>query len=262
MGAAGISAGKTAKYACLLGGFSVQYTLLKDLFLGLRIDRRYYFFGEGDNKMKVFVYGTLAILAVTAGVCVAAPKPAVLPRPGDWTVEVVFEHPQQIVLRLPGEGKPRRFWYTIVTLTNKTNRDVDFYPKCDLMTDTFRITPAGKDTPAAVFERIKRRHQSRYPFLEGLERAGNKILQGEDNTKDIAIIWPDFDARAKNIKVFISGLSNETVAIDHPIAKDETGRPVRVFLRKTLELSYTVGGDAALRSDARLIYKDKRWIMR
>ena len=212
--------------------------------------------------MKSFVYGTLAIFAVMACVCLAAPQPAIVPGPDDWTVEVTFEHPQQIMLQLAGDNKPRRFWYTLITLTNKTNRDVDFYPRCELMTDTFQIVPAGKDTPSAVFEQIKRRHQSRYPFLESLEKAGNRILQGQDNTKDIAIIWPDFDAKAKNIKLFITGLSNETVAIDHPVAKDKTGKPVKVFLRKTLELNYDIAGDPAFRSDAKLTYKDKRWVMR
>jgi len=212
--------------------------------------------------MKGFIYGTLAIFAVMACVCLAAPQPAIVPGPDDWTVEVTFEHPQQIMLQLAGDNKPRRFWYTLITLTNKTNRDVDFYPRCELMTDTFQIIPAGKDTPSAVFEQIKRRHQSRYPFLESLEKAGNRILQGQDNTKDIAIIWPDFDAKAKNIKLFITGLSNETVAIDHPVAKDKTGKPVKVFLRKTLELNYDIAGDPAFRSDAKLTYKDKRWVMR
>ncbi len=32
---------------------------------------------------------------------------------------------------------------------------------------------------------------------------------------DIAILWLDFDPKANSIKLFISGLSNETVAIDH-----------------------------------------------
>ena len=212
--------------------------------------------------MKGFVYGILAVWAVMACVCLAAPEPAIVPGPDDWTVDVRFEHPQQIMLRLVGDSKPRRFWYTLITLTNKTNRDVDFYPKCELMTDTFQIIPAGKGVSAAVFEQIKRRHQSRYPFLEPLEKVGNKILQGQDNAKDIAIIWPDFDAKAKGIKLFIAGLSNETVAIDHPVAKDETGRPVKVFLRKTLELNYNIAGDPAFRSDAKLTYKDKCWIMR
>lgn len=212
--------------------------------------------------MKSFIYGTLVVWAVMACVCAAAPEPAIVPGQMDWTVDVTFEHPQQIMLRPGGRGKAKRFWYTIITLTNKTGNDVDFYPNCDLMTDTFHVIPAGRNTPAGVFEGIKRRYHRKYPFLEPLEKTGNKLLEGEDNAKDIAIIWPDFDAQVKNIKVFITGLSNETAAIDHPVAKDGAGKPVKVYLRKTLELSYALSGDPDLRSYARLSYKDKRWIMR
>jgi hypothetical protein len=212
--------------------------------------------------IKGFIYGTLLVFATIACVSPAAPQPAIVPGPDDWTVEVKFEHPQQIVMKLSDDARPRRFWYTLITLTNTTNRDVDFYPTCELMTDTFQIIPAGRSTPATVFEQIKRRHQRKFPFLECLENSSNKILQGEDNTKDVAVIWPDFDAQAKNIKLFIGGLSNETVAINHPVEKDEQGKPVKVFLRKTLELSYNIGGDPALRAGAKLTYKAKRWVMR
>ena len=212
--------------------------------------------------MKGFVFGSLTVLLVIACVCAAAPEPAIVPGPGLWTVDVEFTHPQQIVVRAGRSGKPRRFWYSVVTITNKTQRDVDFYHKCDLMTDTFQIIPAGKGVPRGVFELLQNRHRSRYPFLESLEKTSSKILQGEDNTKDIAIIWPDFDKRAKNVKIFITGMSNETAIVEHPVAKDENGKAVKVFLRKTLELSYAIRGDAAFRSDASLAYKDKRWIMR
>ncbi len=212
--------------------------------------------------MRGFICGIFLVFVVVS-VCLAAPEPAIVPGPGIWTVNTEFTHPQQIVLRPSDDSKPIRFWYTILTLTNKTGRDIDFYPKCDLMTDTFQIIPAGKGVPPVVFELLKNRHKSRYPFLESLENASNRILQGEDNAKDIAIIWQDFDARAKWIKIFIAGLSNETVAINHPVAKDKkTAKPVKVYLRKTLELSYELGGDPAFRSDASLTYKDKRWIMR
>jgi hypothetical protein len=60
----------------------------------------------------------------------------------------------------------------------------------------------------------------------------------------------------------MTGLSNETAAIDHPVNKDENGRPIEVFLRKTLELDYALGGDAAFRTDATLMFKEKSWIMR
>jgi hypothetical protein len=220
------------------------------------------YFLTREIKMKRFFYGTFIISTVIASFCLAAPEPAIVPAIGHWTVDTQFTHPQQIVLHRTSDKQPVRFWYTIITLTNKTDEDVAFYPKCDLMTDTFQVTQAGKAVSPVVFEQIKKRHKSRYPFLELLSKSGNRILQGEDNTKDLAVIWPDFDNKARNIKVFIAGLSNETVAINHPVAKDDLGNPKKVFLRKTLELNYDFKGDPALRSGAGLTYKGKRWIMR
>ncbi len=212
--------------------------------------------------MKRVFCGLFGIVAIAVCVCSAAPEPAIVPAAGQWTVDTEFTHPQQIVLRRGSDNQTIRFWYVILTLTNNTDADVDFYPKCDLMTDTFQITPAGRSVPTPVFEQISKRHKSRYPFLEPLDKSGNKILQGEDNTKDIAIIWPDFDAKANNIGLFITGLSNETAVVEHPIQKDEAGRPVRVFLRKTLEINYALRSDPALRSNVNLDYKGKRWVMR
>ena len=212
--------------------------------------------------MKRGIFGGLGILLVLACTSMGAPEPAIVQAPGQWTLETQFAHPQQLVLQRGSDNKPVRFWYVIVTLTNTAGRDVDFYPKCDLMTDTFQIIPAGRFVPAAAFEQIKARHKSRYPFLEPLEKVGNKILQGQDNTKDIAIIWPDFDVRAKTISLFITGLSNETIAVDHPVSKDAAGQPLKVFLQKTLEINYSIKGDAALRSGARLDYEGKCWVMR
>jgi hypothetical protein len=210
--------------------------------------------------MSRFVfYGT--VLAVMAGAALAVPEPAIVQGPGQWTVEVRYEQPRQIVLPWGGNG-PARYWYTIFTLTNRTGQDVDFYPRCELMTDTFQIVPAGMNVPPVVFERIKQRHQSRYPFLESLANAGNRILQGEDNAKDVAVVWRDFDRRAESFKIFLTGLSNETAAIDHPAATDAAGQPVRVYLRKTLELDYAFRGDPALRDSVEVVYKGNDWVMR
>lgn len=212
--------------------------------------------------MKRIFYGVLGICALTACLSAAAPKPAVVPGSSQWTVNTEFTHPQQIVVRHTSDNKPIVFWYIILTLTNNTGNDVGFYPKCDLMTDTFQIIPEGKDVIPAVFNQIKARHQKRYPFLASLDQTDNKLIQGEDNTKDIAVIWPDFDEKAKNIMLFITGLSNETAVVDHPIDKDENGRPKQVFLRKTLELKYAVKSDPASRYGVNLEFQGKRWIMR
>jgi len=206
--------------------------------------------------MKSLVYGTLVFLSTLAGICFAYPEPAVIQKPGHWTVNVAFEHPQQIALRVPGRPEPMRFWYIILTVTNRTGQEVEFYPRCDLVTDSFEVLAAGQSTPPQVFELIRQRHKSKYPLLEYLPDVDNKILQGEDNAKDIAVVWPDFEQQATQIRIFVSGLSNETVAVNHPIKK------ARIYLRKTLELSYAVKGDPKIRSSLKLQFLGKRWVMR
>lgn len=224
-------------------------------------------------------YGTL--LLIVGGLIQAAPQPAIVQRPGQWTLETRFESPQQLVLPYGTNGETR-FWYMILTVTNRTGQDVDFRPRCELMTDTFQIVPAGVDVPSVVFDKIKERHRSRYPFLEPLDKVEtrlvqsravgathaspvpeNLLLQGEDNARDIAVIWRDFDPQATAFKVFITGLSNEVAVINHPVATDPNdGKPAKVFLRKTLQLDYSLRGDPAIRSAVQLVYKGKSWVMR
>lgn len=208
--------------------------------------------------MKIFI-SVIITAILTNGLVFAAPEPAVVAKPGDWTLDVKFEHPLQIVL--PGAVQ-QRFWYTILTLTNKSGREVDFYPKCELVTDTLQIVPAIKGTSAVLFEKIKTRHQGKYPLLQLLEKAGNKILQGEDNAVDLLVIWPDFDHNAKSFEIFISGLSNETIVVNHPVEKDPNDNPIKVYLRKTLQLGYTISGDPAFRADQKVKFESQNWVMR
>lgn len=211
--------------------------------------------------MKSYLlYGTV-VTAILAGLCAAAPTPAIVQRPGHWTLNVRYEHPQQLVLPWGPTGE-QRFWYMIVTVTNQTGRDVEFHPQCDLMTDTFQIIPAGRGVPSVVFDMVRQRHTSRYPLLESLQSVPNRVLVGEDNALDIAIIWQDFDPRATSFKVFLGGLSNETAVIPHPVARDGNGNPVPVFLRKTLEKSYGLRGDPALRPSVEVVYRGQDWVMR
>ena len=209
-------------------------------------------------KYKLF----LAVVLLGSAWAFAAPQPAIVPAPTQWTLNVVFTQPQQITVKIPGVRKPQRFWYIIITATNNYETDVPFYPDCQLLTDTFQVIPAYKDTKNIVFDKIKARHKKKYPFLESLEFAGNRILQGQDNTKDLTVIWPDFDPKAKNISLFLAGLSNETIVVDHPTAKDPNGVAEKIYLRKTLELQYSIGGDEKLRDSGTLVFRGKRWIMR
>ncbi|MCD4831563.1 MAG: hypothetical protein K8R02_07145 [Anaerohalosphaeraceae bacterium] len=208
------------------------------------------------------LFTAIFLLGTSAAFCTAAPEPSIVPNNNEWTLNTVFTNPQQITVRIPGKRAPQRFWYIILTMTNTSNIDAPFYPKCDLMTDTFKILPAYKDTKNIVFGRILKRHKKKFPFLESMETADSRILQGRDQTRDMVIIWPDFDPKARSISLFIAGLSNETVSVIHPTIMDSDGNPLKLYLRKTLELKYSIGGDEKLRNRSKLVFKSKRWVMR
>ena len=211
---------------------------------------------------KITFYFLAALIIISANISWAFPEPAVVQDVTEWTLDVAFDHPQQIAVKVPGSAKPQNFWYIILSLTNDSRSDVPFYPSCDLATDTFKVISAGTKTQQLVFAEIKERHEGKYPFLELIDFSNNKILQGQDNSIDIAIIWKDFDMDAKSVDLFIAGLSNETVALDHPTKKDENGNPEKIYLRKTLDLKYTIGGDKNLRPTAGMTFKEKTWVMR
>jgi len=211
--------------------------------------------------MKVLWF-LLSVWITTNCLAMSAPRPAVVQSPQQWTLDVQYEQLGQITMRAEQGGELKRFWYLILTVTNNTGDEVDFYPVCELMTDTFEITAAGVSVPPQVIESIKTRHRGKYPFLEGLDASGMRILQGKDNTRDIVIVWPEFDARARGVSLFISGLSNETIAVDNPAAKDNKDQAQKIFLRKTLMLDYRFSGDPAFRSEARMTFAGESWIMR
>lgn len=191
------------------------------------------------------------------------PRPSAVPEKGRWTLDVTYEHPVQITVTLPGRQQPKRFWYMIVSLKNQSaEEEIPFYPKFELVTDTFQILPAGQGESKGLFELVKAKHQGQYPFLESLDFADPRIRRGADNTRDFVIFWPDFDVRAKTVQFYLAGLSNETTAIVHPVQTDPQGNPIPVYLRKTLQLTYAIGADPQLRQDATLAYETQDWVMR
>jgi len=205
----------------------------------------------------------LCFLSIVTATVSAYPTPAGVQQADQWTLTVTYTQPEQITFRMADSDQTQRFWYVIVTLTNESPFDeVSFYPLCQLVTDTFQVIPAGKNVPRSVFEAIKLKHQGSFPFLESLDFADRRIAHGKDNTRDFAIIWPDFDPKAKEVSLFIAGLSNETVVVLHPVLKDELGDPKQIFLQKTLQLKFSVAGDEALRASAVMKGIERNWVMR
>jgi hypothetical protein len=224
---------------------------------------------SGNNNIRIFSMKTgiftivLLIMEVVSAIASGYPEPAGVQQISQWTLKVAYNQPGQIMLRMGENGSMQRFWYLIITVTNESSFDeVDFYPVCELITDTFKVIPAGKNVQRSIFEAIKLKHQGSYPFLESLDFTDRRIFRGEDNTRDFVIIWPDFDLKAKEVDLFIAGLSNETAVVEHPVLKDEQDNPRKIFLRKSLQLKFTIAGDERLRANTSMKKVEHKWVMR
>jgi hypothetical protein len=222
--------------------------------------------------MKWNLAGAAAMVAVvlTLGPAgVTAPKPAEVPT--SWQLDFEYERPQAVRVQLPGERRPRVYWVMLYTVTNHTDGDRIFVPDFALYTDNGQLLRAGTNVPSRVFERVKRIYNQ--PLLKGLTAMTGKLLQGDDNARTGAAIWPDFDPEAGRFDVFVGGLSGESVeiALPAPVTVEEmdplTGkmqqvRKTRVVLSKTLRVRYAVGGEAAARLDAPVRKVETEWVMR
>jgi hypothetical protein len=202
------------------------------------------------------------VLLCGAAAGFAAPRPAIVQGPQQWTARVMVEPLRMVVLPAAREGSPGRYWYVVLSVENTASRAIDLYLQADLLTDSFDLVPADRSVPPEVFRIVKARHAGTYPFLEDLPVTGTRILQGPDHVRDFAVIWPDLNPEVKAVSLFIGGMSNETVAIDHPTAKDPSGTPTKVFLKKTLQLDFTLKGESDLRGDENVQLAVSRWVMR
>jgi len=210
-------------------------------------------------SVSVVAFGLTAVLPLGA-----APEPALVPPPGAWQLDFELHGtPRQISIKLPGDAKPRRFWYLLYSITNDTGRDIEFYPQFDLFTDTFKLYYAGVKVRRPVFKAIRELYAKTIPLLEPENMVSGRILLGRDNARDSVAIFEDFDPNSNSLKIFVSGLSNETVTVAHPVRfNSDNQSQKKVLLRKTLMLQYQVPGDRFNLDQRVMLYRGREWIMR
>jgi hypothetical protein len=210
---------------------------------------------------------SLIALSVLLGICYvsaqlfAPPTPSLVPELGTWQFDIqLYGDPQRIEITLPGSTESKTYWYLLYTITNNTGKERDFYPQFELFTDTLRLYQAGVKVRRPVFEAIRARYNNTIPLLEPESMVTGRILVGEDNARDCVAIFEDFDPAANSVKIFISGLSNETVKVKSPLADSDNAR--EFLLRKTLMMQYQVPGDALSPEKRVMLYRTRDWIMR
>jgi hypothetical protein len=230
-------------------------------------------------RSLLLTLGTLAITMIPGltATAPAAPQPSIAPK--SWQLEFEFEDPRRITIQVPGENRSRVYWYMLYTVTNNSNRDVQFLPRFDIVTDKLQVLETDATADQAVFAAIRKLHLKSRPFLlEPLEVMG-KLLQGADNAKDSVAIWRDFSGDSRQFTVFVSGLSGESVILPNPtydagkpefVVKDLPGgiktkvnvNPRQFVLYKTLSVAYRLPGDDEARKLAEPIRERVEWLMR
>ncbi len=221
--------------------------------------------------MRATVTVSVSILIVCllpTGESYTAPTPSEAPI--DWELTFEYRDLQCVQLHVPGEPKRRLFWYLRYQVTNQTGKDEIYIPSFSLYTETGQLIPAGQNVSIFVFDHIKNLLND--PFLKNVSAMTGKLLEGKDNAKDSIAVFQDFDPAAGTVDLFVGGLSGETTEIELPrpvrvLEMDTTGDikevvKEKIVLSKTLQLRYSIPGEAAARLHAPVAMKEKKWIMR
>lgn len=211
------------------------------------------------NVALILLLGGLVAIQVSG-----APEPSRVEIPGNWQIDIKLQgQPQLLSIALPGENERRNYWYLLYTVTNNTGQEVNFYPQFEIFTDTFKIHRSEKHVSRQVFDMIKRQYGRTLPFMESQDQVTGVLLQGEDNARDSVAIFEDLDPNSTQVKMFVSGLSNEIIKVKHPTRVDaKTASNEEVLLRKTLTLEYKVSGDRLKPEERVMLYRDRKWYMR
>lgn len=183
-----------------------------------------------------------------------------------WQLDLEFYDPQRITLRLPGNERETTYWYVLYEVTNRTGKDVAFYPSFRIVTDTLQVVEGGTNVHPKVYDAIKARHLREFPFFAPPPKVTGLLLQGEENSRSSAAVFRTFDENAASFTLYVSGLSGESERVRNPafdVKRGESDDNSRAFyLRRTLAVIYDLPGDRRTRAWATPMRRSREWVMR
>jgi len=204
-----------------------------------------------SRKMWVAACVAGAAVLMSLGRAGAFPQPSIVPT--SWQLEIRYDHPRALPVRLPGEAAPRIYWFLTYTVTNNTGEDQNFVPEIMLLTDSGDLIRANRNIPPRVFATIKQ--ELRNPLLRSPTEVVGRLLQGPDNAVDGVAIWPMPEHDVNQVSIFIQGLSGETYEVD-----DAAGQ--KHLLRRTLMLDYSTPGSVEQQPRKPWLFKGQKWVVR
>ena len=197
-------------------------------------------------------FAALLIVACLPFTANAQPEPALVSE--SWELEFRYDDPKIIRVRVPGETRPKLYWYIKYSVANNTGAERLFIPDVLVYTDKGDLQIAGKGVLPEVFESI--RDYLRNPLLESPITVVGQLRQGQDNARDSVFIWPVPKHDVDSYRIFIGGLSGET----HVVLDPKTEK--RYLLRKTLMVDYKTPGDSSHAENKPVRKQKEVWILR
>lgn len=201
----------------------------------------------------------------------ALPAPSLgSPRAGlastQWQLELRFQDPQRITVRLPGETTDASYWYLVYEVVNNTGRDIQFYPSFKIVTNTLKVVDSGVEVSPSVVDWIVERHRTDFPFFTSPNKVSGLLLQGEENARASVAVFRPVDPEASSFTLYASGLSGESTRIPNPAydpsKADSLDNAPYFVLRRTLAVTYDLPGDPKTRAFATPIRRSREWVMR
>jgi len=181
-----------------------------------------------------------------------------------WELNIQFYDPQRITVQT--NSGTETYWYVVYRVTNRTGKDVRFFPFFRIVTNTLQVVDAGDGVHPSAYDLIAARHRQEFPFFAPPVKVTGLILQGAANARESAAVFKTFDPDASSFKVYMGGLAGEKLRVNNTAfdpSKDESEDNPRSFLvQRTLEVSYDLPGDRETRAVARPVRRDRQWVMR
>lgn len=214
--------------------------------------------------MKRFAAVVVCAWLAVDPVASAGPRTGLVPK--SWELDFEFDDPQRITIPA-ADGGSLTYWYVVYRVTNRAGEDVIFLPSFSLVTSTAQVVDAGENINPRVYDYIAARHKDQYPFFAPPAKVTGLLLQGEENSRASAAVFQQFDPKASNFRIYVSGLSGERVrvpnkAYDPAKSRHDPDNPQAFLLSRCLELVYDLPGDEETRAVSVPIRRSRNWVLR